>query len=245
VAWQREDVAQRTSPTLAGFDLGLDGTLHLAWSEDAFPLFWEVASRRGGAWVVEDISALFGGARAADVTLAGDDAGFPHLVDASEGAATHVFRDAAGWRSEVLSVSLDVSNDRAAALVGGAGRLWLVLQTAVFSPSFHFDFSVIERGPTGWGAREPLGSGASVAAARSADGAALAVAAKAVSGPFSGALWIRRIGATAERTWFADATSSFAVGFRPDGKAWVLDRLRDPVSDDLTATQVVVLFEEL
>jgi len=55
-----------------------------------------------------------------------------------------------------------------------------------------------------------------------------------------GRLWIREAGAVTEKRWFCDAYSGSAVGFRPDGKAWVLDGLTDYGPETVDA----MLFEE-
>ncbi len=76
---------------------------------------------------------------------------------------------------------------------------------------------------------------------RSSDGARVAVAASGWDGATcDGRLWIREAGAVTEKRWFCDAYSGSAVGFRPDGKAWVLDGLTDYGPETVDA----MLFEE-
>lgn len=164
-----------------------------------------------------------------DHFLAGDDAGEPHLAVVQwDHALLHFHRASGAWTAEVVpadAVSVSWDDNAGVRLLAGGGKV-----TVVHAPTNPGStVTVVEWTADGWGSPTTVATIAIPArfeADRSSDGAPVAVAASGWDGATCDVrLWICEAGAVTEKRWFCDAYSGSAVGFRPDGKAWVLDGL--------------------
>ena len=251
-SWQTEEIARRVlSPgdatQVLRFDLGPDGTLHASWQAGPDPSRGlEVARRVGGSWQLENVSLALGApylVRWVDHFLAGDDAGEPHLAVVQwDHTLLHFHRVAGAWTAEVVPTGVvdgTSGDDVGVRLLAGGGKV-----TVVHAPTNPGStIAVVEWTADGWGSPTTVATIATAGrfeAERSSDGARVAVAASGWDGATcDGRLWIREAGAVTEKRRFCGASGS-AVGFRPDGKAWVLDGLSDYGPETLDA----MLFEE-
>jgi len=252
-SWKTEEIARRVlSPgdatQVLRFDLGPDGTLHASWQAGPDPSKGlEVAKRVGGSWQLENVSLALGApyqVRWVDHFLAGDDAGEPHLAVVQwDHTLLHVHRVSGAWTAEVVpagAVSVLWGDYAGVRLLAGGGKV-----TVVHAPTNPGStVAVVEWTADGWGSPTTVATivtSGRFEADRSSDGARVAVAASSWNGETcDGRLWIREAGAVTEKRWFCDAYSGSAVGFRPDGKAWVLDGLTDYGPEMVDA----MLFEE-
>jgi hypothetical protein len=255
-AWQREEIARRPFLPRSRVDIGLDGTLHASWNSRSA---LETAKRVGGSWQIEDVAAALGSTRPvyggfANHFLAGDESGNAHLFvtdfpDSSVGSGYYLFRDAYGWHVESRQNWFENVDDEIR-LVCSPGRVLLAFRSSAEQTSGGPVVKVAERTAEGWSPDVVLGGFGGTRfsnrdlkfeAARSADGRLVAIAARTSDPEQPGALWIHSDNWTKAASWY-DLGFDFALGFRADGKVWLVSGLQD-VPPAAGAVQVV-LYEQ-
>jgi hypothetical protein len=232
-SWQTEEIARTEPVQRVRFDIGIDGTMHASWSS---PTSLEVASLVGGTWTVENVAAALGADFQPDWAnhfLAGDGTGGAQMVviaSASGDRVLRVFRDATGWHTEPIptaGIGAFPAGEDGVRVIAQAGA-----PAIAYQPPGAFDVFLLDRISAGWRWRILTFAlerfrATTLEAGRSADGSRIAVTAEAANG--SARLWVIEGDVTSTKTWF-DVGSRHAVGFRADGKAWILGGLQDDAS---------------
>lgn len=214
VIWQVEPLGSITAQSSISFDVGPDGTVHGAWLTTATQVTVARRSTQGWSFETVDIPAAAAGVAP---RVQGDAAGESHLLFAHASALTYMRRVNGAWAAEAVPTtrlpSAFIASARGISLAGNEnGSAWLIERTA-----------------SGWGSVETLatiGFSDEVRAARSRDGARIAIATPGAAG--AGRLFLRDAAGTVQRSWTSALAASFdvavssSVGFDASGKAWVL-----------------------
>lgn len=231
--WRTEEVARRPDVLTRSVATAPDGALLAALAGPGWFIPVELATLLGGAWTIEEVPTGWNGPQQPTVALVSGGSGAdPHLLlaydDLSSIWPTHTYRDATGWRQELVPIGPEgtgILHQPLAFFAKGDRALLLI---ATFEWGATRTLYLLERGPSGWGAMELLGpgDGSSAKAARSADGESVVVAALASAQGIPSDLWVRSGGVTRHMTFLKNRGTPFEIGLGPAGKAWVLDWLK-------------------
>jgi len=254
-SWRNEEIAKEAvQPARLGFDMGPDGTLHVAWIGDQMGvgMVVGVATHGNAAWQLDtgitDLSVA-NSWKWDRLLLAGDETGAPHLIlQIGDWQPKHFSRDQAGWHFDDVPQPSDLQFP--IALLAGRGRVTYLTNSLNTITRIH-TLMLLERDASGWSSPLALASNGAdfsypVLAARSADGQRIALATPGSSWwPGPGTLWIREANGTMQTyEWFWKPQSNFATGFSANGKAWVLNWLEDGLSSPPGAKVPAVVFNE-
>ena len=221
VGWSEDEIALADRVEFVAPGLGLDGVLRVAWRSGSN---LSVATRNAASWTVERVPGTV--STGTQLAVDADPGGATHIVhEDGTGGLIHRSKDGGTWQSELIPGSWDARYGLH--LYAGPGTLRLVARV------LWGGWVLAERSVAGWAATEPLDSVA--AAARSADGSTVVVAA-------ASSLWIRGPAGTRVLPRPASGATVVATGIAA-GKGWILEHLWPTGLPDGSWT--AVLYEEL
>jgi len=237
-AWQTEEIAGAARYSPVRFDIGLDGTLHGTWFNGISTR--AVASLVNGSWTIDSLTNQGGGT----VELSGDETGAVHLVLQGNAGLEYWRRTTSGWTSEAVPSTSGFLREWHVFASTGQVTVVCRLDSADFNQMI---VTAVTRTSAGWSSVETVAAlpwqGQNFAASRSPDGLRIGIVSKVFQQTgVDGYLWVRSASGTVERHWYG-TDGAVSTGFTADGRAWVLDALRDRIVPP-TETAQVTLFEE-
>lgn len=236
--WRAEEIARRSFSTLDSFDVGLDGTLRATFGPglDGYP---ELATLVDGSWRIEAVGVdpvtQLQGIR---TVVTADSAGTVHLLAYHYwGNVYHVSKDENGWRVE--PVAYTVSDDLLGVTVVPpviATEAQVVAGIGVHGVS-QDSVVLVQRAASGWSTPEvySVPRTSVFRAARSGDAGRFILVAMGFGE--STAILHDQAGSSIWH-WFDAGWGPTAVGFGPDGKAWILDWLNFETGGGMGPTPV-------